>query len=300
MTADTNLPASVHQKLLNKAAVEHRPFNELLQYYAIEQFLYRLGRSQYRNHFVLKGAFVFLAWQIPLSRTTRDIDFLGFTENSVKNIVQIVRKICDEVIEPDGLSFDPKSVEGEIIKEDADYQGVRVNFIGFLGKTKINMQLDVGFADVVTPQPIELVIPTILIEQNKLNVRAYPPETVIAEKFQAMVALGMFNSRLKDYFDLWHITNIMEFDLDLLRTAIGNTFMQRNTPLPENFPVALSREFAEQKQVQWMAFIRKSQIVNAPIEFRIVVDQLIGFFDPIIHNKEYEHLRWTLRDGWKL
>jgi hypothetical protein len=264
MTAASNLSASIHQKLLNKATAEQRPFNELLQYYTIERFLYRLGSSPYSQRFVLKGALVFLAWQAPLTRPTRDIDFLGFTENSVENLVQIVREICDLAVEPDGLSFDPKSMEGEIIKEDADYQGIRVKFLGYLGNARINMRLDVGFADIVTPAPNEMEIPTILDGLNKPCIRAYPPETVIAEKFQAMVVLGTVNSRMKDFFDLWYMARSMEFEMGLLREAIENTFRQRNTLLPDKMPNALIEKFASQKQVQWTAFLRKSQIADAP------------------------------------
>lgn len=250
MTAASNLSASIHQKLLNKAKTEQRPFNELLQYYTIERFLYRLGESPYSRRFVLKGALVFLAWQAPLTRPTRDIDFLGFTENSVENLVRIVREVCGQTVEPDGLSFDPESIEGEIMKEDAEYQGVRINFLGYLRKARINMRLDIGFADVVTPSPKELKFPTIFESLNKPSIRAYPPETVVAEKFQAMVALATVNSRMKDFFDLWYMANSMQFELGLLREAIENTFRQRNTPLPEYMPIALTNEFAARQQVQ--------------------------------------------------
>jgi hypothetical protein len=299
MTAVNNLAASIHQKLLNKATSEHRPFNELLQYYAIERFLFRLGQSPYSNRFVLKGALVFLAWQAPLTRPTRDMDFLGFTENSVKNLVQIVREICAQIVQPDGLTFEKESVEGEIIKEDADYQGVRVKFLGYLGNARINMRLDVGFADVVTPQPKEQEIPTILDEQDKPCIRAYPPETVIAEKFQAMIALGAVNNRMKDFFDLWYMANSMEFDLSLLREAIEKTFRQRNTPLLEQIPIALTSEFAGQKQVQWVAFLRKSQIVNAPTNLIDVIDKLIVFFSPLIASVDHTDLRWDPIAGWR-
>ncbi len=298
MTAASNLSASIHQKLLNKAAAEQRPFNELLQYYAIERFLYRLGASPYSKRFVLKGALVFLAWQASLTRPTRDMDFLGFTENSVDNLVQVVCEICDKDVEPDGLFFDPKSVEGEVIKEDADYQGIRVKWFGYLGRARINMRLDVGFADIVTPVPKELEISTVLKDMKKPCIRTYPPETVVAEKFQAMVALGPVNSRMKDFFDLWYMANSMEFGLGLLREAIKNTFKQRNTPLPEQIPIALTSEFAAQKQVQWAAFLRKSQIGNAPKRLLEVIDQLKAFFDPFIGMKEPQSLRWIPNTGW--
>jgi len=211
-----NAATSIHQRLLNKTAAEHRTFNELLQYYAIERFLHRLGESPYCDRFVLKGALVFLAWQAPLTRPTRDMDFLGFTSNSVDNLIRIVQEVCNQPVEPDGLMFDPASVHGEIIKEEADYEGVRVRFLGFLGKAQIHMQLDVGFVDIVTPNPETIEFPVILDNMSKPCIRAYPPETVIAEKFQAVIALGMINSRMKDFYDLWFMTQTMEFGFPLL------------------------------------------------------------------------------------
>lgn len=299
MTSDSNLSASIHQKLLNKAMVEKRPFNELLQYYAIERFLYRLGQSPYCQQFVLKGALVFTAWRAPLTRPTRDMDFLGFTLNSVENLVQIIREICSQEVEFDGLTFDPDSTEGEIIKEDADYQGIRIRLLGYLGNARINMRLDVGFADIVTPEPKYLEIPTIFDELGKPRLRAYPPETVIAEKFQAMVVLSVANSRLKDFFDLWFMANSMEFDFGLLREAIENTFRQRNTSFPVQIPTCLSDEFALQKQVQWMAFLRKSQIADTPQHLLEVIQRLRVFFEPILEKREKPELKWTSSFGWK-
>jgi hypothetical protein len=298
MTATGNLSASIHQKLLNKAIKEQRPFDELLQHYAIERFLYRLGQSLYARRFVLKGAFVFLAWQVPLTRPTRDVDFLGFTENSIEELTRIVQEVCSQTVEPDGVSFDPESVEGERIKEDADYQGVRMKFLGFLGKARINMRLDIGFADIVTPSPKELEIPTILAGLNQPCVRAYPPETVIAEKFQAMVALGAINSRMKDFFDLWYMANSMEFDFGLLREAIKNTFAQRGTRITREIPVALTSSFAVRKQAQWVGFLRKIQTEAAPGNFEEVIDKLRTFFDPIIREKELPVMRWIPPEGW--
>ncbi|HEY4724048.1 MAG TPA: nucleotidyl transferase AbiEii/AbiGii toxin family protein, partial [Anaerolineae bacterium] len=151
-----NLPASIHERLLNKAKSSGRPFNELLQYYAIERFLYRLAQSPYRDRLILKGALIFAAWGAPLSRPTRDIDLLAHTSNAIDNIVAIVTAICNQDVQPDGITFDPASVVGEKIKEQDEYEGVRVRFRGYLGNARVNMQVDMGFADVVSPAP-ELV-----------------------------------------------------------------------------------------------------------------------------------------------
>ena len=298
MTPVSNIAASIHQRLLNKAMAERRPFNDLLQYYAIERFLFRLGQSTYGKQFVLKGALVFLAWQVRLTRPTRDLDFLGFTENSVENLVHIVQDICALPADSDGIIFDPQTVEGAVIKEDAEYSGVRVVFLGYLGKAKINMRLDVGFADIVTPYPNEIEFQTILEGSSKPCIRAYPPETVIAEKFQAMVDLGMANSRLKDFYDLWFMASTMEFDYGLLMEAITSTFKNRGTPLPESTSPALTEEFAAQKQVQWVSFLKKSQIVDAPTSLYDVIQGLTRFFTPLVNPNGEVFRHWSPTSGW--
>jgi hypothetical protein len=293
-----NLSASIHQRLLNKAASERRPFSELLQYYANERFLFRLGKSPYSQQFILKGAFVFLAWQAPLTRPTRDLDFLGYTENSVENLVQIVRKICVQPVEPDGVSFDSDSVEGEIINEDADYQGVRIKFHGYLGKARIDLRLDTGFADIVTPRPVELEIPPLLDGIKKPIILAYPPESVIAEKFQAMVELGLVNSRMKDFYDLWFLANSMAFEAVFLHEALTNTFKRRNTVFPQKEPIAFTGEFAALKQGQWEVFLRKNRIVNAPMHLSVVIKKLEVFFKPLIQSDNLEGWQWSPASGW--
>jgi len=295
----TNIAASIHQRILNKAVSEHRPFNELLQYYAMERFLYRLGESPHCNHFVLKGAMVFLAWQVPLTRPTRDLDFLGYTNNSIDHLVLIVQEVCKQPVEADGMIFDPASVQGEIIKEEADYQGVRINFLGFLGNAQIHMRLDVGFADVVTPAPDELDLPTILDHMSKPRIRVYPPQTVIAEKFQAMIALGMINSRMKDFYDMWFMAQSMEFDFHSLREAILNTFNRRKTALPKETPIAFTEEFARQKQVQWAGFLRKSQLEDTPKNMVEIIRQIKVFLDPVIFPSDDLPTFWSAKTGWK-
>jgi hypothetical protein len=290
--------ASIHQRILNKAGSEHRPFNDLLQYYAMERFVYRLGESSHCQSFVLKGALVFLAWYAPLTRLTRDMDFLGFTNNSVGNLVQIVQEICTQSVDADGMIFDPASVEGEVIKEGADYEGVRINFLGFLGKAQIHMRLDVGFADVVTPSPDEIELPTILDQMSKPCIRVYPPETVIAEKFQAMIALGMINSRMKDFYDIWFMARTMKFDFPMLSEVISKTFTRRKTVFPNGTPSAFKNEFAEQKQILWEGFLKKNQIEDAPRNLIGVIQLLKILFDPIINPTENLHLHWSHLTGW--
>jgi len=299
MMAAKDLSASFHQRILNKASTSHRPFNELLKYYANERFLYRVSQSPYCRQFVLKGAFVLLAWQIPLTRPTRDLDFLGFTENSVENLVQIVQEICNQPVDPDGMRFDPGTVVGQVINAGVDYPGVRINFRGFLGRAVVHMRLDVGFADTVTPSPGEMELPTILVGMKKPCIRAYPPETVIAEKFHAMVSRGQVNSRMKDYYDLWYVAMTMEFDLHQLKTALHNTFTQRKTPIPAEIPAALSSDFSIQKQPMWTGFRRKNLLSLAPENLSDVVDLLATFFTPLISNIDPSITRWISGMGWE-
>lgn len=196
----SNLAASVHQLLMNKASQTHRPFNELLQYYAIECFLYRLSKSPYAGKFILKGALMFTAWRLESYRPTVDIDLLGKSDHHVDNIVEITKRICSLPLEQDGLIFNSDSVTGERIAEDAGYQGVRTRFRANLGTARITLQLDIGFGDVIVPaaQPIEY--PAIL-DFPAPQLRGYSKETIVAEKFESMVKLGTLNSRMKDYFD---------------------------------------------------------------------------------------------------
>lgn len=181
-----NLPASIQDRLMSQARENDRPFNEVLQYFAIERFLYRLAQSQYSREFVLKGALLFRVWGLPAFRPTRDIDLLGNTVNEVDNLTNIIREVCKGNVQDDGMFFDPETVIGERIKEDADYEGVRIRFVGLLGKTRVHLQIDVGFADVVSPKPVQIKYPVILPFPEP-ELRSYPPESVVAEKFQAMI-----------------------------------------------------------------------------------------------------------------
>jgi predicted nucleotidyltransferase component of viral defense system len=174
----------------------------VLQYYVIERFLYRLSQSRYRHKFLLKGALIFLAWGMTQYRPTRDIDLLGYTSNDIGKLVGIIQEICSLPVPEDGLIFEPQSVQGERITEDADYEGVRVRFQAHVGSSRLHLQIDVGFADVVSPEPQSLNYPT-LLSMPAPELRGYPPESVVAEKLQAMVFLGTINSRMKDFYDLW-------------------------------------------------------------------------------------------------
>jgi len=277
-----NIAASVHNHLLKKARESNRPFNELFQHYAIERFLYRLSKSPCADKFVLKGALMLMVWESPVSRPTMDIDLLGRVENSVDGMVAIVQDICRIEAEPDGVVFDPRSVHGERITEDADYEGVRIRFRGSLASARITIQLDIGFGDIVTPAPELTSYPT-LLDFPSPQLRAYSKESVIAEKFEAMVKLGIMNSRMKDFWDIWLLSRQYTFDGSLLAEAIGKTFATRHTEIPAE-PLAFTPAFAEdeRKASQWKAFLHKGKMAAGPDSFEDAAQAVSDFLKPVI------------------
>ncbi len=275
-----NLPASIHGRLRNNAKEKGRPFQEILQYYANERFLYRLAQSKHANSFVLKGALIFFAWGIPLERPTRDIDLRGFTLNSLENLTEIIQEICTQPVKPDGMTFEPNSVTGEITIEGANYQGLRLRFWGYLGEARVRMIVDIGFDDPINPSQTMLQYPTIL-DMPAPTLPGYPPESVIAEKLESMVSLGIINSRMKDFHDLREISRRFDFEGRVLQDAIVETFRTRNTPIPRERPVALSDTFIEEKESLWDAFQRRIDPEQS-IPFGLVIEELTVFLTPVI------------------
>ena len=236
-----NLPASVRRRLTNKAKETHRPFQEVLQYFAMERFLYRLSQSRHADQFVLKGALMFTAWGAPASRPTKDIDLLARTDNAVEAVTAVMAEVCGQTVDADGLMFDIGSVSGEAIKEDADYSGVRVTFFVTLQNARVSMQIDVGFGDVVTPAATMTDYP-VLLDFAAPHLLGYPRETVVAEKFAAMTKFGLLNSRMKDFYDLWLLARQFDFDGPTLASAIRRTFTNRKTAVA-SLPTALTPPF---------------------------------------------------------
>ncbi len=276
-----NVAASVRQRLTNIARQSGRPFQEVLQYFAMERFLYRLSLSSQAERFILKGALMFTVWGAPASRPTRDIDLLGHMNNSIDSLVPVFRDVCQQVVEPDGMVFDITSLVGQVIKEDADYSGVRVTFLALLENARVPMQIDIGFGDVVVPDAALTEYPTIL-EFSAPQLRVYPRETVVAEKFEVMVKLGRLNSGLKDFFDLWLLARSFEFDGTTLSTAVTQTFANRQTAIAAE-PYALTAAFANDpvKQTQWKGFLRKSRLEIAPQDLPAVIEVISGFLLPL-------------------
>ncbi|MDY7110225.1 MAG: nucleotidyl transferase AbiEii/AbiGii toxin family protein [Planctomycetota bacterium] len=221
-----NIAASVHQRLKNAAAQSGERFNDLLQHYALERFLCRLAASPYRDRFVLKGALMLRVWEVSSIRPTRDIDLLGRTANEFERIAALVRDICNAPVDADGLTFDAGSVVVARIAEEAEYDGVRATFNGRLGNARIAMQVDIGFGDRVTPEPVEIEYPSVL-GMPRAKIIGYTPETTIAEKLHVMLQRGTFNSRMKDFFDIWAISQARSFDGRLLSLAVRATCERR-------------------------------------------------------------------------
>ena len=275
-----NIAASIRQRLKNISKDDKRPFNELLQYYAMERFLYRLSQSQHANCFILKGALMLRAWQSPEVRPTMDIDMLGKTSNEIGSIIEQVKDIVSVEAEPDGLVFDLDSIKAERIKEDADYEGVRVRFIGTLDNARVHMQIDVGFDDIVYPEPVETEFPTILNSPMPILL-CYSRESAIAEKFEAMLKLGELNSRMKDFYDIWLLSRQFDFDGKELAEAMRLTLEHRSTDIPDVI-TAFTKAFIEDKQVQWKAFHKRLAQEHIPDDFAVVIAGVEDFLGEII------------------
>ena len=283
MTEDrvSNVAASVRQRLLKIIRETGDDANLVWTRYATERLLYRLSVSEYARDFILKGAMLFVAWTGQLYRPTVDMDFIGRGEDSSERLAGVFRKVCAVEAEPDGLEFNANSVKAAPIREEQEYQGRRVTLTAFLGKARIPIQVDVGFGDVVTPNARIISYPT-LLDFPAPRIQACPRDTVVAEKLQAMVVLGIANSRMKDFYDLHVLARNFAFDGAILTRAIQATFKRRNTEIPREPPLALTEEFGSDntKSVQWKGFVRKSGLEQGVPEFLDVLSHLREFLLP--------------------
>ena len=297
-----NVAASVRHRLLERSKQRGEDFQFVLSRYASERLLYRLSVSQYREGFVLKGALLFLLWGGELHRPTRDLDLLGFGDSSVAGLENVFRDLCATVVEDDGLVFVAESVAGGQIREDQEYGGVRVKLVAMLERAKIPVQVDIGFGDAITPAARWHNYPTLLGTPSP-RLRTYPRETVVAEKLEAMVSLGMGNSRMKDFYDVAVLAQRFDFDGARLAKAIGATFRRRKTPLPATPALAFSDEFARDaaKRTQWTAFVRRLALSDAPDELAEVVAIVRSFLEPVIGalttEKSFER-HWSPSSKW--
>lgn len=295
-----NMSASVHDRLLTQAKQDKRPFNELLQYFAMDRILYRWSKSPHAKFFVLKGALMLKVWKASEIRPTMDIDMLGKTRNDAASIATMIKDVISVEVEPDGLVFHSDSVTAARIAEDDDYEGLRINFRGNLGTAQIDMQVDIGFGDIVYPAAQNTEIPAML-GFPPARLLCYSRESSIAEKFEAAVSLGEVNSRMKDFFDIWGLSRQFDFNGERLAEAIRLTFKQRGTELPEHIG-SFSKDFIESKQVQWNAFHKRLNQAHLPNSFKEIVAGVELFLAPIANatlSKSKIPETWTAPGPWK-
>lgn len=296
-----HVAASVRARLANVAAKTGDDYNLLLVRYGLERFLYRLGESKHKGSFVLKGAFLFSLWGGTNHRATRDLDLLGFGDGHVAHLVAVFKEVCQTPVTDDGILFDPESVRGEEIRTIDEYGGVRINLRGYLGTAVIAVQIDIGFGDAMTPPPLEASYPT-LIEMPKPVIRVYSQETVIAEKTEAIVKLGMLNTRFKDYFDLHFLATRYSFEGPTLSKAMAATFSRRGTAVPTEAPVGLTETFSTDanKLTQWTAFLNRGRVPSPDKAFPELVAFLASFLLPPLipmANQDFEQ-KWPVGGPW--
>ena len=292
-----NVAASVRARLLNKARAEKLDFNLLLTRYALERMLYRLSVSEQRGQFLLKGALLFDIWFDVPHRPTHDADLLGFGSTEIPHLEKLFREVSQIAVE-DGIAFQADTVKAAEIRKEANYAGVRVMLLGLLDNARCPVQIDIGFGDAVTPAPENAQYPVILDDMPQPQLRVYPRYTVVAEKLEAMVKLGILNSRMKDYFDLWVLSRHSDFDGTVLATAIRATFERRGTGIPSGLPFGLTDEFAqhEQKNMQWAGFLRKNAL--EPMALAAVIEALREFLLPVLSMGEDYRRQWRAGAGW--
>lgn len=281
MSKATNISASVRAQLNNHARAQHVDFSRFLTNYGLERLLYRLANSPYRDEFVLKGAMLFSCWSGDIHRATKDVDFLKMGNVSIARLEQIFSELCEmETDVDDGLVFDASSIKAEEIREDNSYGGTRVTLKAYLGKAMISVQADIGVGDMITPAAKEIEFPTVL-DMPSPKLKAYPAETVIAEKFEAMVSIGFTNSRMKDFYDIWAIYKFLNPDQQVVNQAISNTFKRRGTTIPSEVPIALTDEFSKDKtkQQQWIAFIRRAGVTQ---KAQPTLHETIAYIRPLL------------------
>jgi len=263
--------ASVRARLKRRADAERIPFDLALTRFGLERFLYRLSVSRHADDFILKGALLLALWYDSPTRPTRDADFAGFGHDDADSVHAVFEELCS-IPANDGLIFDATSVNAEPIRESADYGGIRVTMRAELAGARIALQIDIGYGDAITPEAMKADYPVLLDDLPAPRLRVYAKHTMIAEKLQALTVLGLANSRMKDYFDLWLLLRDDAVDAERLRAAIQATFARRSTPVPTAFPVGLRDAFAADpvKQTQWLSFLTRNRL-QAPSLAEVIV-----------------------------
>lgn len=298
-----NVAASVRARLLARSREREEDFQLVLQRYAIERLLYRLGRSEQANRFVLKGAMLFVLWSEDLYRPTRDVDLLGYGRGDVESVRQAIRAIARTPVDEDGVVFVEETVRVEEIRDAAEYGGVRVRLEARLEQARFLVQIDIGFGDAVVPVP-ELVRYPTLLDGPAPEIRVYPREAVVAEKLHAMVFLGEANSRMKDFYDVFVCARRFAFDGPTLAKAMRTTFERRHTAIPSSLPSSLAPRFFDDdsRAADWRAFLDRHQLEGSPRDFGTVGEALRAFLWPVLQATTEPDIfskRWPVAGPWQ-
>ncbi len=276
--APKDVAASVRQRLLNLSRNKGQVFDVVLVTYGLERLIYRLSISDHKNNFILKGGMLVTLWTEDENRVTRDADFLAHGESTAAHLKTVFTEVMNIQVD-DGIVFDAAALAAAPIREDQEYSGMRLKTIAHIGTTRIPITIDIGFGDAIAEPEYTIDYPSIL-DMPSARIHSYPPATVIAEKFQAIVDLGLANGRMKDYYDLWAIPNAMAIEPAALDAAIRATFERRNTNIPSEMPIGLSAEFANDrpKAAQWNAYAASIDLNGLSLE--IVIETIWTYIGP--------------------
>ena len=296
-----NVPHSVHNLLANIARSEGRAFQEVLIFYAIERFLYRLSVSPYGDRFVLKGALMFRLWN-PAPRATRDIDLLGQPDTDPGLLAKVFREVCLASSFPDGLEFDAGALSYEPIAHGTGHPGSRFKVLARLDRAEVNLQIDVGFGNAVSPEPLEFEYP-VLLDMPAPRLKGYQMETLIAEKLDAFIRRGEASSRVKDFYDIWYLSTNFSFAGSILLNSVKSTLSRRDTDVPDDLNSLLEAYSSDPaRQAQWSAFIHSGVLVEAPEDFVMVVEAVRVFVAPVLlavsSGTEFDR-SWDPAAGWR-
>lgn len=252
--------------------------------------------SKYRDRFILKGALLLSVWAGDRFRPTRDLDLLGYDESSPERLAEVFRAICTEPVIDDGVMFDAIGLEAALIREEAECGGVRIRTAAKVAGARIPVQVDIGTGDAITPAPVELKYP-VLLQFPAPHLRAYPVETIVAEKLEALVVLGMANSRLKDYYDLFLISHTFTLKQHSPAEAVRRTFERRSTAIPKGTPVGLTNDFAAVWEPRWRAFLGRERMIVVPDNLAVVVASMRDFLMPAMNSSDLD-LEWLPGGPW--
>jgi type I restriction enzyme S subunit len=302
----SNVSASVHARLLNRSHKTGEDFQFILQRYAAERFLYRLGKSPYCQQYVLKGASLFSFWESSIYRPTRDIDFTAYVESNANFVLSSFQEICKLSVQDDGILFNPDTFTAKLIRDNSIYHGLRVKFQANLGSARISMQIDVGFDNAIYPEAVEKDYPVLLSDFPAPKIHVYPIEAAIAEKLHALVVLGENNSRLKDFYDLYVFAKKFPFDGKKISQAVSVTFQQRRTSIDITHPMALAPRFFLDtvRATQWQTYLKRNELSTAPANFNEVGELLRTFFEPVwsaLASRKIFDFNWSPSTGkWEI